>query len=396
MVKKLSIVCICLAMIVGLEDMSSQSPRREPDPLRVSLFKWVPSPKAIERIVEATWSAKHPDVLLEFVEWDGYEQDPPPDLDVFEYDAIFLEYMVRRNYAAPLPLDEIEDWEDISDFARRGCMVDGTLYGIPRIACTPVLFYRKGDEEIEKAESITDLLAVLGVSRDLVKEPREGRGLLIDLTGETTCSCFYLDAAADLSGEYSSSTDYPAWSHLDPDALRNVGLLTLMAGKKQALYENWDGQRARWFARGLGRAFIGWTERLSKMPVGALDQVSIRPLPLASGNTVNLLFVDLLSINSTLVGDRRRLAIEFANMAASAEVVTQSFLVKEDTTGSPQYLIPVRKSVLADPRLIEEAPLYTQLREIWTNAQTFRMNASARHWLRRYKGQIRSIVTSSP
>lgn len=171
--------------------------------LKVSLFRYVPNPKGIEAVVEKRWHERHPDVKVEFVKWDGYKEDPPSNLDVFEFDSIMLEYFVRNNFVSPLRLDEIQGRDDFYEFAFRGGMVDGVCYAVPRIACTPLLFFRKGDASVQNASSISDLHAALGDNPCLDVKPLKNHGLMIDLSGGTTCGCFYLDAVADKLKSYS-------------------------------------------------------------------------------------------------------------------------------------------------------------------------------------------------
>ena len=170
-----------------------------------------------------------------------------------------------------------------------------------------------------------------------------------------------------------------------------------MAGKAQALYENYEGQRSRWFGEGFGRAYIGWTERLSAIPVEQHQDIAIRSLPLGDSDKVNMLYVDMLAISPTLPKERRKLAIEFANLASSKEVVVESFLVQDPKTKSPQYLLPVRSSVISDPELLKAAPLYAQLVPILTeNPRAFRIGERSRAWLASNKSEIRRLITETP
>ena len=147
---------------------------------------------------------------------------------------------------------------------------------------------------------------------------------------------------------YTVNPPLPDVSALDADVLNNLRILTRMAGKKQATCGECYDLRAGKFAQGHGRILVGWSERLAKMPPEYHSKVSIRPLPLADDNKVNLLFVDTLIVNSTLSGRRQRLALEFANLAVSADVVVDSLLVKDKDTRSPQYLLPVRRAAVRD------------------------------------------------
>lgn len=168
-------------------------------PIRISLFPYVPDPKLIQEAITNRWKQLHPDVSLEFVDgskFDSYKQDPPDDLDVFEFDAIGLEYYVRNNFVSPLTQGEVNDAEDILDFAWKGSMVDGRIYAITRLACTYVLIYRKDDKELAEAVGLPGLHKVLGDGPKKLAEgqkepvPEDGKGLLIACrVGPTAPAC---------------------------------------------------------------------------------------------------------------------------------------------------------------------------------------------------------------
>lgn len=168
-----------------------------------------------------------------------------------------------------------------------------------------------------------------------------------------------------------------------------------MAGKNHALCEDcWD-KRAPWFGEGYGRAFVGFSERLAKIPANVHKDLSIRPLPLADSDAVNLLFVDSLAINSLAEGRRRELALEFINLACSKSVVAEAFLVKDSETGNPQYLLPVRKSVMSDEQFLKAAPMYAELAPVLANnPRPFRIGPNVRQWLDSTKKLIQAAITT--
>ncbi len=252
------------------------TPRQRP--LRISLFPYVPDPALIQQIISKRWKQLHPDVPLEFVDgskFDSYKQDPPDDLDVFEFDSIGLEYYVRNNFVSPLSQDEVQQSEDILDFAWKGSLVDGRVYAIPRLACTYVLIYRKDDKELAEAVGLPGLHKVLGDGPRKLMEgqkepvPEDGKGLLIDMSGGTDCACLYLDAFADLTGKYTVRPKLPTAIELDTGGLNDLRLLARTAGKPQALFTEPYGappKRPAWFGAGKGRALVGYSERLYFIP----------------------------------------------------------------------------------------------------------------------------------
>lgn len=379
------------------------APAARPQALRVALFPFVPNQKLIQEVIARRWKERHADIPLEFVDgaaFDSYKQDPPDDLDVFEFDALGLDYYVRNNFLSSLGREEIQDSEDFLDFAWKGCLIDGRPYAVPRLACTYVLIYRKEDTAVRDAVGLDGLHKVLGEGPKKLPEgqkepvPEDIRGLLIDMSGGTDCACLYLDAFADVSGKYSIRPKLPSALDLDIAGLNDLKLLGRMAGKPQALFtEPYDAppKRPGWFGAGKGRAFVGYSERLYHTPVQGHDKLAVRDLPMADQNLVNIMFVDMLGVNANLRGDRRKLAVELANLCAAKETVLESLLPHGDKPS--QYLLPVRRSVLTDSNLLQKAPLYHDLGRILdpkTNPRTFRIGPEYRDWLDLNKRLIQS------
>lgn len=397
-----------VAVVLAVASLTTSSgaedtPAAKQRPLRLALFPYVPNQKLIQEVISRRWNVRHADISLEFVDgtaFDSYKQDPPDDLDVFELDAIGLDYYARNSFLSPLGQDEVLDSEDILDFAWKGSLIDGRAYAVPRLACTYVLIYRKDDIAVRDAVGLTGVHKVLGDGPKKLPEgqkepvPEENKGLLIDMSGGTDCACLYLDAVADVSGKYSVRPKLPTALDLDTGGLGDLKLLARIAGKPQALFaEPYDAppRRPAWFGSGKGRAFVGYSERLYHIPKDGHDKLAVRDLPMADQNQVNDLFIDVLGVNANLRGNRRKLAVELANLCAAKETVLECLLPNGDKPS--QYLLPVRKSVLADKDLLAKAPLYRDLGAILdpkTNPRTFRIGPEYRDWLDLNKRLIQS------
>ena len=211
-----------------------------PRPLRVSLFP-VPDRQHFHKEVETRWNRLGTGVGLDFAKydnWDCYSKTPPDDLDVFELDAIHLDYFVRGNWVSPLNDSGVENPGDIMDFAWRGCLVDGRLYGVPHLACTSVLFYRAGDDEVANARSLEQLARVIGETPDDLEKPDRNRGMLVNLRSGTGCACLYLNAQMDASGVYSPSPTLTPADSLQETGLSSLVCLRKMAGKNLGLHRS--------------------------------------------------------------------------------------------------------------------------------------------------------------
>jgi len=158
--------------------------------LKVGLYPWVPRVKQFQYVIQKVWEERGvPGVELAFVShevWDGgYAIDPPDDLDVFVFDALFLHYFQAQGYLAAIEDEEIDDLSDILPYAVEGSRIKGKLFGIPQLACTNLLFYRKNDRELAKAKTLDEISRILGQCPYTGVTPPPQTGLLVDLSGET-------------------------------------------------------------------------------------------------------------------------------------------------------------------------------------------------------------------
>jgi thiamine pyridinylase len=367
--------------------------RTAPTKLKIALYN--ASREAFQKHIEASWNRTHPaGPGLEFVAWDCYSALPTDGLEVFELDALFLDEIVHGDFASQLSPEEIAHSDDLLPFALEGSKVDGKIYGIPRLSCAPLLFYRTDDQKLAAAVGIDDLYKEIGDTKPN-EEPPAGRGLLMDLTGGTTCACLYLDALADTRKVYTVPLDMPPVAELDKDVLKHLHELAAMAGKS-ALEETPLGKKhQQLFSDGRGRAFVGYSECLHDLSADARKAVHVRDLPLGPSNAENLFFVDTICVSRKLTPERRKLAVELANLCASAEEVLE--VLRPAKEAAPLYYFPARKSVLDDASLHKSAPLYDELSNIILHdPKAFRLGADVRKWLKDTKGTIKKDIQGSP
>jgi len=366
--------------------------------LTVGLFPWVPRLRQFETVIAAAWEERHPGVPLEFVLWDCYSSDPPRDLDLFVFDAVFRDYFQRRGYLQPLAENELERPADVLPYALQAARAGGTLSGIPQLGCASLLFYRRGDGAMKAARDLGDVVAALGEGAYAGLKPPPGKGLLVDLSDPTADACLYVEALVDTYGTYSADPPLPpdvGW--LDPWAVDNVRALLNMASRRQARYVS-DEQfrRAAWFGQGFGRAYIGYSESLALMGQASRSDVAFKLMPMSQRANVPLFYVDLIGVNRALgVGPERALAVELANLMASTDVLVAA-MGPWQGDASPQYLFPVRRSVF---RALEQRfPLYGDLEELSAGAETrpFLLGAGSRPWLWTIGADIRRQVFATP
>jgi len=362
--------------------------------LTVGVYPWVPRVDQFKQAIEEAWKTKHPDISLKFSKnWDGGYNDNPSQLDVFVFDAIFLSNFREEGYLAYIEDNEVDNLSDILKYAVDGSRSGDELYGIPQLGCASILFFRKGDEQLEKASSIAELVNVLGQCQYTNEKPPKNERLMVNVSGGTTAACLYVDTVEDVYGKYTINPPLPLEeSQINNWAISNLRNVVAMASAKNALYDGKPYIRAKWFGEGYGRATIGYTEALSAMG-NARENVDFKLMPFYSrqGGGVSLFYADIIGINSKT--KNRALALELANLMASEDVIVKS--IGSGSNNYPQYLMPVRHSVFNT--LKKEFPLYDKMYKLVTQAdpKLFRLGENARNWLTNMKSKIKDTIFAS-
>ena len=362
--------------------------------LTVAIYPYVPRPDQFKITIESAWSKVEPDVPLKFVDWDCYSTDPPEMLEVFVFDAIFLSYFQEKGYLAAIEPEEVKNADDFLAYALEGSKVSGTQYGIPQLGCASILFYRQKDRQMEKAETLSEVIQAVGECTYTTEIPPEGTGLMVDLSGGTTSACYYLEAVEDIYNKYTDSPPLPPdTARINNWGIKNVQQLLRMASVKQAEYYNEENayQRGTWFGQGLGRAMIGFTESMSAMGEEALETIAFKLMPLSDSTGVSLFYSDIIGINASVGKSKKgRLALKLANLMASSDVLVDCF--GPTAKYNPQYLMPVRRSVFK--ALGEKFPLYEKMYRmvVESDPHLFRIGPDSREWLKALKGTIKKEI----
>lgn len=351
--------------------------------LEVALYPYVPDLKRFQAVVQDAWEREHPDVTLHFADWDCYASDPDPTLDVFVFDGIYLSSFARQGYLLPVPMETVQNAEDIFPFALEGCICGEELYALPQLLCTDLLYTRKNDTALSGISDTLTLYDILGDRKTEDVIPEENEGLLINLSGELfTKTVMYLDALMDEQQEYTDYSELPDTQSLSAEALERISVIWKMGGENQVSYWPEDNDpfvRARWFADGKGRAYIGYAEAMSVMGDYAED-VDVRIFSYGSEKNISLFYEDMVGISAGIDEDKKELAFELANLLISEELLT-AMSASAKTDDSPQYLLTPRKSVY--DALSHDYPIYNLLRDIVDSDENhvFRMGADVRQFI---------------
>ena len=97
---------LCLIGIFGILTIRNRTTGSTQDPvtLNVSLYKYIPDYDAFEKTVSECWKEKHPEVELNFTDWDCYSKQVPDDLDVFVFDTLSLDAFAGKGCLLALSL----------------------------------------------------------------------------------------------------------------------------------------------------------------------------------------------------------------------------------------------------------------------------------------------------
>jgi thiamine pyridinylase len=391
-IKKAALVGLVCWMLIAVFMITCPS-KLSGESINVALYAWVPRYDQFQEVIGDAWSNLGTGVELNFVDWDCYSADPTPELDVFVFDAIFLTYFAKGGYLSPISPHSIKNHSDIFVFAQNGCKENGILYAIPQFACSNFFFCRKNDENCKKylkARTLVEMYELIGDNTSPDIPPPLGEGLLADLSGSTTCACLYVDAEEDSMGFYTPCPPLPPASDLFPDALMNLQLVVHMAGAAQADY--WGGvfQRAVWFSNGHGKAMMHYSESMWKMSEETRENILFKVMPLGS-TPVNLFYIDAVGIKPTSDPIRKALTLKLANLITSTRVLVDC-LVPWGDDNSPQYVLPVRKSIFK--KMGKSYKLYRKLGEIMTECdpKAFRLGEDSKQWVAEQKKAIKQKI----
>lgn len=348
--------------------------------LNVALFPYVPDTDLFETVIRKEWNKVHPNVELNFVTWDCYDNKTiTKDYDVVTFDALYLTEYASTGQLLELDSSAISQQEDILEFVREGIKYDGKTYGAAQMICANLFFYREGDTELTDVHNVDELYNILGENMLEEPTPKNGQGLAVDLSSGTGNVCFYLDAIIDARSVYTDFAELPDLQHINEKAVEGLNQMILMEGRP--LISEWRDW-AELFGQGIGRAYIGYSETMASMNMD-LSQLHVGTLSLADREDIPLFYVDIVAVNSSLAGEentrKRELAIELVDLMTSQETMTK--IISGGDGGACQYILPAR--IGCYDALETNFPIYTQLKIIAGQAgnHVFRMGANAHDYI---------------
>ena len=327
--------------------------------LNVSLYKSLPEYDSFKRTVEECWKEKHPEVRLNFVDWDCYSETVPDDLDVFVLDAVNLDAFAQKGYLLELPEEEIQDHDDLIPSFMEGCRVNEAVYVIPQMLCTDLLYTRKDDDSLRNVHNINDLHDALGST-----------GLLLDKEDPGLQITMYLQALVDGTQHYTDHYPPVEEGMLSSEAVASLELIRDMHQTEAGEVpedSSWY-YYARRFAEGMGKAYIGFSEAMSVMGESVSD-MDVRPFSMTDDSDIPVFYVDAAAVNSKISDEKKALAFDFLNMITGKDVMIKVLA----NGGNPRYLFAARYSIY--DALASDYPVYAELKKAATvpDAHVFRI-----------------------
>jgi len=357
--------------------------------LEVGLYPYVPRLEQFKKVILEQWKHKYPNVKLNFnAEWSGGYDNEPTNLDVFVFDAAYLDDYVNKGYLLQLAQNEIDDFNDLLPYAKDGVKSDTTdsYYGIPQIGCGTLLFYRKNDLALKKANTLSQITNTLGQCTYKTEIPPQGVGLMMDFSSGTTNGDFYLEATQDIFGKYTTNPPKaPRTELLDPWPMNNISLLRQTTSIKHA--KSSELNRAELFSKGYGRAYVGYSESMSSLDQKTRDEIEFKYLPFSDNNNVHLFYSDIAGVNTKVDKKMKFYAIELVNLLTSTKTFVNATKATENNPVA-QYLLPVRYKTFE--ALSKDYPLYTKLLKLVkdNDPKLFRLGVGANDWLAKNKSSI--------
>lgn len=346
----------------------SQLPRRE---LIVSMYPFIPNPDNFYRKLETKFEAANPEIDLIIKLNDSYYDEEgiiKEMADLYEVDCILLKDFIAKKKIQKipdyysLPLDRILPAANI-------VYQDRQLYGVPHWICGNFLIYNKTDSLLTSAKTLNDLQTVFG------SNPPLSKGLLIDMKGKLTLGELYADGLMDQYKNVDSVKKYVALNHLDtlitiPNLCRVQGMTFADWGRDDD-YHNKNFFYQKQFAKGNGRAFVGYSESLYTIldeinnacskEEKCFDQknISIKEWALSDQGSTPVGWVDALCLDAGLSGTKLKDAMKFISFCVNVD--TYHLALIPDYGDSPRYLLPAYKDYFTDQLILDKAPLYSQL-----------------------------------
>ncbi|UAY53216.1 type 2 periplasmic-binding domain-containing protein [Ferruginibacter albus] len=344
-------------------------------------YPFIPNADKFYAELESDFKKQNPNINLIIVKSDNYYDSAngiikDDTADIYELDCVLLQDFIDRNLIQPFPKTYSIDTSNWLEPDNVGIQEE-SLYCVPHWLCSNFLFYKKGDK-IKDSKNLDD------IKKDLGKISSLNKSLLIDLYGKSTLGELYAEVnyCKNFNRANSSGTlDFSIFDYEVEKILNKIKSLTYKDwGRRKDFHDYKEAFYPRQFAKGNGRIFVGHSESLynilDEINNGCYegenclqaDQISVMRFPLSDKSDDYLGWMDGLSINKNLSGQKLRNAITFINFLLSKKVYEEA--LKKEANCSPRYLLPAYKQYYFDRQITDFAPLYPQFYELVKSMNT--------------------------
>lgn len=365
--------------------------------LKVALYPWVPRVGQFKAAITDAWHQVEPDVQIVWADdWDGgYDKNPQDSYDLFVFDATYLTYFKSQGWLMGLEPAQVDNFGDFLPFTRDGVLKEGKVWAIPQLGCTEYLIYRESDQPLTDAVTMTQVVTALTRCTYHADTPPPAVGLMIDLSGGTTNAISYVKSLAVINNAFPVPLP-PSTGDANMTAMRNLRTILATASLRNAWFSGGDDyQRGLWYGQNHGRAYVGFSESLTRIPSDQLPALALKVMPWAdnlAGLQRPLFYCDAIAVNpKTAQRGTTDYAIRLANLMASTPVIVNCF--KADGPNGPQYLTPVRTTAMT-----QLASMYSMYASIKTAVEAagqpilLDLGPNSKTWLASMKDPIKHMV----
>lgn len=158
------------------------------DVLTLFLYPYVPDIERFKSAITEEWGRHHPDIRLEYSDWDCYSGILPENVDVFVYDTVYFDQYLKQGLLLPLSKADIKDIDDFFPFAIEASTTGETIYTENN---SPYIFGEWFTDGVGRAFiGFSEAMSVMGDSTDEIDFH------LYSMTEEPNIPLFYMDAAS--------------------------------------------------------------------------------------------------------------------------------------------------------------------------------------------------------
>jgi thiamine pyridinylase len=364
-----AISAACIALLVSVS--AEAAPRRV---LHVSLYPYIPDAADAALTLKQGFERLHTDVIVDITFNRNYYSPKPEDhgvlfedADVHEIDVVFMRDFLAGHKLQPPGEKLVAAARDLDPLALQASTYDGQVMALPQWMCADFLIYRADKTNLAATHTLAAMEQALGPDH----------GLLLSMKGDGQLGELYLTSLLSSNGATPEATLAKLSPMPDPAILarlrRMLALEPLGLGRNAAYGEN-EGFYARQFARGVGAAFIGYSEliheALDESANGCrdedrcvtADQIHVTAFPFSDDKIRPTVWVDMFAIDARTKGQTLTDAQDFIGYAISRPAYRALLIPLPGA--APRYLLPAYQAVFNDPDILRAAPLYPRFHEI--------------------------------